>query len=87
MDFSSLLQQSSLGFYKDFSSLLQQSSLGFYKSSHLGSDKDLVCNKDPIKIWSQNINQHRNYQHRNHQHRNHQHRNNQHDSELPIYMR
>ena len=31
MDFSSLLQQSSLGFYKDFSSLLQQSSLGFYK--------------------------------------------------------
>ena len=42
MDFSSLLQQSSLGFYKDFSSLLQQSSLGFYKSSHLGSDKDLV---------------------------------------------
>ena len=28
------------GFYKDFSSLLQQSSLGFYKSSHLGSDKD-----------------------------------------------
>jgi len=29
MDFSSLLQQSSLGFYKDFSSLLQQSSLAF----------------------------------------------------------
>jgi len=30
------------GFYKDFSSLLQQSSLGFYKSSHLESNKDLV---------------------------------------------
>ena len=40
-------------FYKDFSSLLRQSSLGFYKSTHLESDKDLVRIQDRMKIWSQ----------------------------------
>jgi len=40
------------GFYKDFSSLLQQSSLGFYKSSHLGSDKT-ISRLDPwLDPWA-----------------------------------
>jgi len=39
MDFSSLLQQSSLGFYKDLGTLLQQSSLVFTRICELCYNK------------------------------------------------